>query len=58
MVQAALLAFLENGERPLPYAYICVQTALKNYAWVHVRGLNGGCIVIRQVHLGRKRKPA
>jgi hypothetical protein len=42
MVQTALLAFLENGERPLPYAYVCAQTALKNYAWVHVRGLNGG----------------
>lgn len=42
MKQTALLAFLENGERPLAFAYTCARTALKNYAWVHVRGLNGG----------------
>jgi hypothetical protein len=42
MTQTALLAFLENGEQPLSYAYACARTALKNYGWVHVRGLNGG----------------
>ena len=42
MKQTALLAFLENQDQPLAYAYTCARTALKNYAWVHVRGLNGG----------------
>ena len=42
MKQTALLAFLENQHQPLAYAYTCARTALKNYAWVHVRGLNGG----------------
>ena len=42
MTQTALLAFLENSEQSLAYAYICARTALKNYAWVHIRGLNGG----------------
>ncbi len=42
MIQTALLAFLENGDQPLAYAYACARTALKNYGWVHVRGLNGG----------------
>jgi hypothetical protein len=42
MTQTALLAFLENSEQPLSYAYACARTALKNYGWVHVRGLNGG----------------
>jgi len=40
--QTALLAFLENKHQPLAYAYVCARTALKDYAWVHVRGLNGG----------------
>ncbi len=42
MTQTALLAFLENSDQPLAYAYTCARTALKNYAWVHIRGLNGG----------------
>jgi len=42
MSQTALLAFLENNDQPLAYAYACARTALKNYGWVHVRGLNGG----------------
>ncbi|MBK8129178.1 MAG: hypothetical protein IPK53_09755 [bacterium] len=42
MTQTALLAFLENSDQSLAYAYICARTALKNYAWVHIRGLNGG----------------
>ncbi|MBK8989796.1 MAG: hypothetical protein IPM39_27670 [Chloroflexi bacterium] len=42
MTQTALLAFLENSDQPLSYAYVCARTALKNYGWVHVRGLNGG----------------
>jgi hypothetical protein len=42
MTQTALLAFLENSEQPLAYAYACARTALKNYGWIHVRGLNGG----------------
>ncbi|MBK8129234.1 MAG: hypothetical protein IPK53_10060 [bacterium] len=42
MTQTALLAFLENSDQPLSYAYACARTALKNYGWVHVRGLNGG----------------
>lgn len=42
MRQTALLAFLENRHNSLSYAYVCARTALKDYAWVHVRGLNGG----------------
>ena len=42
MKQTALLAFLEQNGRPLPYAYGAARIALKNYIWVHVRGLNGG----------------
>jgi hypothetical protein len=42
MHQTALLAFLEHSDRPLAYAYACARTALQDYAWVHIRGLNGG----------------
>jgi predicted transcriptional regulator len=42
MKQTALLAFLEQRDQPQDYAYVCARNALKNYAWVHVRGLNGG----------------
>jgi hypothetical protein len=42
MKQTALLAFLEQGDRPLVFAYTCARNALKTYAWVHIRGLNGG----------------
>jgi hypothetical protein len=42
MKQTALLAFLEHGDRPLVFAYTCARNALKTYAWVHIRGLNGG----------------
>jgi hypothetical protein len=42
MKQTALLAFLEQGDRPLVFAYACARNALKTYAWVHIRGLNGG----------------
>ncbi|MBE2200324.1 MAG: hypothetical protein IAE79_17040, partial [Anaerolinea sp.] len=41
-VQTALLAFLGCRDRPLSHAYTCAHTDLKNYAWVHIRGLNGG----------------
>lgn len=42
LVQTALLAFLGCHDRPLSHAYTCAHTDLKNYAWVHIRGLNGG----------------
>jgi hypothetical protein len=42
MKQTALLAFLEHSDRPLVFAYTCARNALKTYAWVHIRGLNGG----------------
>ena len=42
MKQTALLAFLEQSHQPLTYAYACARNALKTYAWVHIRGLNGG----------------
>lgn len=42
MLQTAVLTFLELADRPAGYAYAAARTALKNYRWVHIRGLNGG----------------
>jgi hypothetical protein len=42
MKQTAMLAFLEHQDKAASYGYTAAQTALKNYKWVHVRGLNGG----------------
>ena len=42
MKQTAMLAFLEHQDKPASYGYAAAQTDLKNYKWVHVRGLNGG----------------
>ena len=42
MQQTAVLTFLEYADKPAAYAYPAVRTALKNYVWVHIRGLNGG----------------
>ncbi|MCB8924005.1 MAG: hypothetical protein H6652_00090 [Ardenticatenaceae bacterium] len=42
MLQTAVLTFLELADKPIGYAYAAVRTALKNYRWVHIRGLNGG----------------
>ena len=42
MLQTAMLTFLEMADKPIGYAYAVVRTALKNYRWVHIRGLNGG----------------
>ncbi|MBX3056684.1 MAG: hypothetical protein KF770_09450 [Anaerolineae bacterium] len=42
MRQTAVMTFLEHAEAPGGYAYTAVRTALKNYVWVHIRGLNGG----------------
>ncbi|HRQ42685.1 MAG TPA: hypothetical protein PLD25_32635 [Chloroflexota bacterium] len=42
MQQTAVMTFLEHAEAAGGYAYTAVRTALKNYVWVHVRGLNGG----------------
>lgn len=42
MMQTAMIAFLEQAEKGVAYAYGAVRTALKNYNWVHIRGLNGG----------------
>lgn len=42
MLQTAVVAFLEQADRPIGYAYAAARTALKNYRWVHIRGLNSG----------------
>jgi hypothetical protein len=42
MKQTAMLTFLEHQDKAASYGYTAAQTALKNYKWVHVRGLNGG----------------
>ena len=42
MQQTAVMTFLEHAEKPAGYAYAAVRTTLKNYVWVHIRGLNGG----------------
>jgi hypothetical protein len=42
MKQTALLSFLEHADQPQDYAYVCARNDLKHYAWVHIRGLNGG----------------
>jgi hypothetical protein len=42
MKHTAILAFLEHQDKPASYGYAAAQTHLKNYKWVHVRGLNGG----------------
>ena len=40
--QTALLALLEQGDRPMGYAITAARNALRSYVWVHVKGLNGG----------------
>ena len=42
MLQTAVLTFLELADKPIGYAYAAARTALKNYRWIHIRGLNGG----------------
>ncbi|MCB8979874.1 MAG: hypothetical protein H6657_20890 [Ardenticatenaceae bacterium] len=42
MLQTAVVAFLEQADQPAGYAYATVRGTLKNYRWVHIRGLNGG----------------
>ena len=42
MLQTAALAFLELADEPAGYAYAAARNALKNYRWIHIRGLNGG----------------
>jgi hypothetical protein len=42
MLQTAIVTFLELADQPAGYAYAAARTALKNYRWVHIRGLNSG----------------
>jgi hypothetical protein len=42
MRQTAVMAFLEYADHPAGYAYGVARITLKNYVWVHIRGLNGG----------------
>ncbi|MFQ5434704.1 MAG: hypothetical protein ACE5FD_07490 [Anaerolineae bacterium] len=42
MRQTAVIAFLEQADKNTGYAYAAARNALKNYVWVHIRGLNGG----------------
>ena len=42
MQQTAVMAFLEHADKNASYAYTVARNALKNYVWVHIRGLNGG----------------
>lgn len=42
MLQTAVVTFLELANQPAGYAYAAARIALKNYRWVHIRGLNGG----------------
>jgi hypothetical protein len=42
MHQTAMMAFLEYADHYAGYAYAVARTALKNYVWIHIRGLNGG----------------
>ncbi|MCA9935625.1 MAG: hypothetical protein KC415_16935, partial [Anaerolineales bacterium] len=42
MRQTAVIAFLEQADETISYGYTAARTALKNYVWVHIRGLNGG----------------
>jgi hypothetical protein len=42
MKQTAVVAFLEHQDKVASYAYAVARSALKNYRWVHIRGLNGG----------------
>ncbi|MCP4423812.1 MAG: hypothetical protein GY803_04905 [Chloroflexi bacterium] len=42
MKQTAVVAFLEHPDKVASYAYAAARSALKNYYWVHIRGLNGG----------------
>ncbi len=37
-----MLTFLDQAHMPAPYAYAAARNALRNYKWVHIRGLNGG----------------
>lgn len=42
MKQTAIVAFLEHQDKAASYAYAAARSALKNYYWIHIRGLNGG----------------
>lgn len=42
MKHTAMLAFLSHQDKPTAYAYVVARNDLKNYKWVHIRGLNGG----------------
>ena len=42
MLQTAVITFLELANEPAGYAYAAARNALKNYRWIHIRGLNGG----------------
>ncbi|MFQ5578597.1 MAG: hypothetical protein ACE5G8_16590 [Anaerolineae bacterium] len=42
MKQTAIVAFLEHRDKVASYGYAAARVALKNYVWVHIRGLNGG----------------
>lgn len=42
MLQTAVITFLELADEPAGYAYAAARNALKNYRWIHIRGLNGG----------------
>ena len=42
MTQTAVIAFLEHAHKDVSYAYGAARIALKNYDWIHIRGLNGG----------------
>ena len=42
MLQTAVITFLELADEPAGYAYAATRNALKNYRWIHIRGLNGG----------------
>lgn len=42
MKQTAMLVLLTHQDKVASYGYAAARAALKNYKWVHIRGLNGG----------------
>jgi hypothetical protein len=42
MKHTAMLSFLGHQDKPTAYVYTMARNDLKNYKWVHIRGLNGG----------------
>lgn len=42
MKQTAMLTLLTHQDKVATYGYAAARVALKNYKWVHIRGLNGG----------------